>query len=459
MFNFIVLLASISLSASAPSDGYTCSASKVDADDDSVAQSTRVQMLQVEMNHMASTGQAAPTLSNSTAHQVLHAADLKINSNYNFTVSIPVTKHTPSTDQGPDNGRFIYLDRHNLQCPPLTAMSRWKLVRDGQTKIHFDYTCGQVAAIAHVGVAGASGSVSRDDFTKWKNEGKGKYSKLPKLREHPVMCKEKELLTHWHLQRNGNGKMRMEYTCTKSANYDVPYTCKQHTTGKNSEGDGTIYLDRHDVKCDAGYKLKGWEYSRVVKGTFEILYTCCMVKPFMMTVDQSTGPTTQGGPSSPMYYLDRHTLECPATTAMKEWKLNRPTSSTLSFAYKCALIPDCEPDRDTETPALEEGQGNLIYLDRANTECRPGEVLRKWEYIRVPVNKYKIHYSCCKPRTALGACKDLSTTKNSDGGGQLIYLDRHNVQCPVGSAMNKWNFERVGHSEFHINYRCCESSV
>jgi len=131
--------------------------------------------------------------------------------------------------------------------------------------------------------------------------------------------------------------------------------------------------------------------------------------------------------------------------------------SEISFATKCTIIPHCQADRLIETAELEEGNGNLIYLERADISSGAQEVLRKCEYVRVAGGKYKIAYACCKPYPPLAGCAKHNIVKNADGGGQLIYIDRHAVKCPVGSAMNRWNFQMIGSSESQINYRCCES--
>ena len=46
---------------------------------------------------------------------------------------------TPWNDEGA--GKNIYLDRHNVSCPPGKALKRVKLTRNGKGKYRYDYTC------------------------------------------------------------------------------------------------------------------------------------------------------------------------------------------------------------------------------------------------------------------------------------------------------------------------------
>jgi len=153
-------------------------------------------------------------------------------------------------------------------------MTSWKLVRDGKDKIRFDYECSDVL-IPGSTVSIRDAVTSRAYFTGFTTQGSGE-GDMMYLDRHPVMCNEDEFLTKWQVQRNGAGdKIQLAYSCAKSVHYNIPHSCHLKHTPESDEGDGTIYLEGHDVKCDAGYHMKGWMYGRVPPRNFQIEYICC----------------------------------------------------------------------------------------------------------------------------------------------------------------------------------------
>jgi hypothetical protein len=45
---------------------------------------------------------------------------------------------------------------------------------------------------------------------------------------------------------------------------------------------------------------------------------------------------------------------------------------------------------------------------------------------------------------------------NSDGGGNTVYFDRHDLRCPGGEVMQRWHLNRMGtHNRVRFDYTCC----
>ena len=52
------------------------------------------------------------------------------------------------------------------------------------------------------------------------------------------------------------------------------------------------------------------------------------------------------------------------------------------------------------------------------------------------------------------SCHDKTTTPSSDGGGNLIFLDRHGVDCGTG-YLAYFRLLRPDSGQVHYKYRCC----
>lgn len=53
------------------------------------------------------------------------------------------------------------------------------------------------------------------------------------------------------------------------------------------------------------------------------------------------------------------------------------------------------------------------------------------------------------------ACRQLSTPWNFEGGGNAIYLDRHNVACENNEALTQFHLVRSGTDMYRYDYTCC----
>jgi hypothetical protein len=52
-------------------------------------------------------------------------------------------------------------------------------------------------------------------------------------------------------------------------------------------------------------------------------------------------------------------------------------------------------------------------------------------------------------------CTERATTCSDDGGGNLVYMDRHDMYCPAGDYMSGWRLHRCNSSTIRIYYTCC----
>jgi hypothetical protein len=52
-------------------------------------------------------------------------------------------------------------------------------------------------------------------------------------------------------------------------------------------------------------------------------------------------------------------------------------------------------------------------------------------------------------------CSNRATPWNAEGGGNMIYLDRHNIACNDNENLSRIQFVRDGRGKFQYQYRCC----
>ena len=99
-------------------------------------------------------------------------------------------------------------------------------------------------------------------------------------------------------------------------------------------------------------------------------------------------------------YLERHTVDC-NNKPITQFKLHRNSAGDkIFYKYHCAKGPNSNICRDVTTNYNDQGGGNVIYLDRHDVKCNEGEYLSKF---RMDVDdndttgKYRYEYKCCKP--------------------------------------------------------------
>jgi len=105
------------------------------------------------------------------------------------------------------------------------------------------------------------------------------------------------------------------------------------------------------------------------------------------------------------------------------------------------------------TPNNDFGGGNTIFLDRHNIECDNKGVLNRLKLERPSNNSIRYAYNC-KNSDNISVARYLSTSYNDEGHGNSIYLDRHHVSCPSDTALSRLQLQRDGKGKYRYDYRC-----
>jgi hypothetical protein len=127
------------------------------------------------------------------------------------------------------------------------------------------------------------------------------------------------------------------------------------------------------------------------------------------------------------------------------------------YDYKCKPNDMATAIEWKTTQMDEDGGGNIVYLDRHNIDCGK-TAISSFNLQRDPYDGTKLQYmySCNDVDVKANTCRDVSTPANDDGGGINIYLDKHNLDCGKDEVMTNFRFIREGATKFKYKYKCCK---
>lgn len=177
--------------------------------------------------------------------------------------------------------------------------------------------------------------------------------------------------------------------------------------------------------------------------------------PFVAGVQQTT-PSNDGGGGNAIY-LDRHDINC-GNNGINRLYYKRTGDNTFQYQYNCTNGGVLDPNLiKTATPFNDEGGGNTIYLDRHNADCGDNKVMTRVHLNRDQAGKYQIEYNCATNKQSQKLkCRNVSTQMNDYGNGNSIYLDRHNIVCDNNEAISQLRLVRSADGlKYQYQYTCC----
>jgi len=166
-----------------------------------------------------------------------------------------------------------------------------------------------------------------------------------------------------------------------------------------------------------------------------------------------TGANDWGGGNS--IYLDRHNINC-GNKPLNQLQFVRPAGDKIEWKYTCADGGKLGSNVSKSTPGSDWGGGNTIYLDRHDANCGDNNVMTQLQLVRPTGDQIQWKYTCA-PNTQSKAlsCRDLKTPANEDGGGNTIYFDRHNIKCNANEAISRIHLTRPSGNQIQWEYTCC----
>ena len=165
---------------------------------------------------------------------------------------------------------------------------------------------------------------------------------------------------------------------------------------------------------------------------------------------KNTPPNDYGGGNS--IFFDRHDVTCDGV--LNELHLSRPTEQQIQWNYTCNNASDIGSPIDSSTPLNDEGGGNTIFLDRHDINCPSGSGIGRFHLSRNGNGKFQIQYNC-KQIPNLTNCVNKSTPPNDVGGGNSIFFDRHDIKCDPNQVLQRIHLTRPTEQQIAFDYTCC----
>jgi hypothetical protein len=138
------------------------------------------------------------------------------------------------------------------------------------------------------------------------------------------------------------------------------------------------------------------------------------------------------------FYLDRQNVDC-GSDPINGFQMRTIDGSSLTYRLECAAGANLDQTEAKSTGLQDAGDGNLIFLDRLNVDCGMNAAVSQFRLGR-DGDEIKYDYTCKAAPVAdsMIECEDLSTPPNDgggEGGNQVELLDRHHVACPASKVI------------------------
>ena len=123
-------------------------------------------------------------------------------------------------------------------------------------------------------------------------------------------------------------------------------------------------------------------------------------------------------------------------------------------------IPFTLSSTQKNTGFNDSGNGQLIYLDRHTLDCSTGPI-HDLQLVRDPANSNNIRYNYhCADGGNFGPVMTRSTPSTSEGANNAKELiGKHLIQCDPQSVLSKIRLTRDGNGKFHYDYSCLPSKT
>ena len=175
---------------------------------------------------------------------------------------------------------------------------------------------------------------------------------------------------------------------------------------------------------------------------------------FKENLTLSTPWNDEGGGN--VIFLDRHNVSCPSGP-LNRLKLSRKGDNNFRYDYGCASsgITGDAINKNTDW----NNEVNTMSLKDHDIDCGESGVISQLRLVRDGKGKFRYDYKCLPSNSKLTLRTD-NTPFNSDGGGNSIFLDRHNIQCKPNEALNKLKLVTDNkEGKYKYDYTCASSTL
>jgi len=162
--------------------------------------------------------------------------------------------------------------------------------------------------------------------------------------------------------------------------------------------------------------------------------------------------TRNNSNSRDIKYLDRHYVDC-STNYINQFKV----SGSIRYSYHCMNGMHDQRRTTRYTPYKRGGNNKVNYLDRVDVRCNSDEVMNTFGMQTSGwfSRDYRYRYICSKPAVHRLVCSNKETPYNDYD--TLVYLDRHNIDCPANEAVQRFKVHSRDFSVYNGRGRRCRS--
>ena len=165
--------------------------------------------------------------------------------------------------------------------------------------------------------------------------------------------------------------------------------------------------------------------------------------------------------------LDRDNIDC-EVNGINQFRYNTDAygdKNIIRYDVQCLHVPrndDVNNPTQMQTGFQSNGGGNIAYLDRHNVDCGNGGFLTQFHFNR---NSDNMQYSYKCGHADNLTCRSVGTEWNDSGtspgerGNGIGYLDRHNVSCGVDEVISQFQLQTSdGTRKIRYVYNCCKKT-
>lgn len=118
--------------------------------------------------------------------------------------------------------------------------------------------------------------------------------------------------------------------------------------------------------------------------------------------------------------------------------------------------PAAPPAMSDHTTGCNEASGKEnMYLDRHVVQCPVGSALSDFKFTNHGCSADQDwHYMYQCMMLEVTSTSEHETSCNEGNAGKLEYLDRHNVACPAGNVLTAFRYTVCGGGKFQYKYTC-----
>jgi len=164
-----------------------------------------------------------------------------------------------------------------------------------------------------------------------------------------------------------------------------------------------------------------------------------------------------------VFYLDRHSVDCGPNKIIQGFHLYRPNKNQIAYEFSCGGNANLVKPNTyvTQTPwngTDRNERHSTNYLDRHNVQCRQGFALQQFKLIRNGRN-IAYQFKCAQLAKALECRSEQTPTSHGNKVFENIYLDRQRIFAGADRALTnfKLNSKYKGRAvNYSYSYTSCK---